>query len=437
MNTLVALAQTLLLIIMALPVFYLLLLMVSASFYRSSYPRTAPSQNASKDHPNFVILIPAHDEALTLPASLAVIKALPVPENVPVPLVVVVADNCSDNTADLARQAGVIVLERHNQEKRGKGYALEYAIDYLLSEYSLAQFNSLVIFDADTLPDQNFLKEACYALQSGQAILQGCYDILKPAESRRTRLLYTAFVIYNHIRPLGRAALGLSDGLRGNGMVFRREVLEAVPWKAFGLVEDIEYANRLVLSGRRVLYVPQAKLYGQAPGNRQAATTQRMRWESGRFSQARHDLPALLGRALRRADFNAFDRAMDLLIPPLALLAMLLLGLAALDSLCWFILGGGWLGATLWGWLVLLGSMGLFVIGSLVVARAPGWAYLALLSAPVYIVWKLQIYLRLLVKRAPDQWERTQRVKIDLSDLPPQTTVNSDDITPPQTQARK
>ncbi|MEI6043207.1 MAG: glycosyltransferase family 2 protein [Chloroflexota bacterium] len=426
MNYIVALIQLVLLVFCALPVFYLLFLMLAAAFYRRPrFPdpkkETIPA-TSTPDH--FVILIPAHNEALTLPATLETIKALRADSANP--LIVVVADNCSDETAELARQAGVLVYERHDAELRGKGHALQWAIRRLMAEYDPSQFNTLVIFDADTVPDAAFLQEAQYVLKRGGQVLQGRYDVLKPTESWRTILLYAAFVIYNHIRPLGRVTLGLSDGLRGNGMVFRREILERFPWEAFSLVEDIEYTTRLALAGLSVTYVPQAKLYGQAAATGKQATSQRMRWEGGRWAQAKQDVPPLLRRAIAKADFVAFDRAFDLIIPPLALLVMGLVALTVVDVGLWLVLGGELLGATVLAWLGLLAGMVLFVFGGLLVARAPFFAFIALLFAPFYIIWKMRIYAKMLFRRIPQEWVRTSRSKIELADAQSQVGLEKE-----------
>jgi 1,2-diacylglycerol 3-beta-glucosyltransferase len=284
----------------------------------------------------------------------------------------------------------------------------------LLADYDSRLFDTLVVFDADTLPDPAFLAAARPALRSGGQVLQGRYDVLDPRTSRRTRLLYAAFLIYNHIRPLGRTTLGLSDGLRGNGMVFRRAVLERFPWQAFSLVEDIEYTNRLALAGLKVTYVPEARFYGQAAATGRQASSQRMRWEGGRLAQARQDVPPLLRQALAKADLVALDRALDLLIPPLALLVMALVAGMLVSAGLWWWLGGPLLAAGLIGWLGLLAGMGLFVFGGLAVARAPRYAYLALLFAPVYVIWKTRIYARMLFRRVPREWIRTQRSKIEV-----------------------
>jgi 1,2-diacylglycerol 3-beta-glucosyltransferase len=414
LTTLIPLLQTILLLIFVVPVGYLLFLMLAAAFYR---PRS--SEKLGQSPLDYLILIPAHDEALTLPAVLPSILALRSGHGLRKPRVVVVADNCTDNTARLAQAFGAEVLERFDPRHGGKGYALEWAIGELMQEDKPARFEALVILDADTVPDKNFLEEIDRSFQTGARVVQGRYGILNQAQATwRTHLLSTAFLIYNHVRPLGRAVLGLSDGLRGNGMAFRREILEKFPWQAYGLVEDIEYANRLVKAGLKVTYAPAAIIYGQGAASRKQATVQRMRWEGGRFRQVRADVPSLLATALTRASFSALDRALDLLIPPLALLALLLGGLTTLDVILWLVLGGAWLGATVIGWLMLMVALALFVLGGLAVARAPRAAWLALLFAPFYVLWKLQIYIRMLVVKAPKEWIRTPRSTIEARDVP-------------------
>ena len=420
MSNLIATVQLVLLIILAIPVIYLVILMLAASFYGRHRKLSQNITGEVSSVTKFVILVPAHDEALTLPTTLQTIKALRYTGDrgqVLSPIVVVIADNCTDTTAKVARDAGVIVFERHDKTLPGKGQALNWAIKLLLQQYAPAEFNALVIFDADTVPDKAFLTEANQALYDGGQVLQGRYDLLNQGQSWRTRLLYSALVLYNHIRPLGRTVLGLSDGLRGNGMVFRRQVLEQLPWQAFSLVEDIEYTNRLALAGIKVTYVPQALIYSQAAHTGKQASSQRMRWEGGRIKQAKQDVPTLMHQFLTKRDWVAFDRAVDLIIPPLTILLFGLGGLTFISLLTWLWLGGLSLSISLVGCLFLLAAMVFFVIGGLWIGRCPLSAYTALLFAPFYMLWKLPLYLKMGLSRAPQQWIRTSRSKIELNDL--------------------
>jgi 1,2-diacylglycerol 3-beta-glucosyltransferase len=143
-----------------------------------------------------------------------------------------------------------------------------------------------------------------------------------------------------------------------------------------------------------------------------------MRWEGGRFRQARKDIPGLLRNAVKKLSFSALDRALDLLIPPLAMLALFLGGFATLNAALWVALGGPWLEATLLGWAGLITGLIIFVVGGLLVGRAPRAAWAALAFAPFYIIWKLYIYGLMLLRRIPTEWVRTPRSIIDVKELP-------------------
>lgn len=400
MMSILGLIGTLLILAFGVQVLYILVLTVAALFYKA--PKSVQSGSE-----RFVVLIPAHNEAEMLPMMLGPIQALRAGADAPVPHVVVIADNCTDTTAELARQAGVTVYERFDEAARGKGHALEWAMQKLPQDFP--DYTACVIFDADTLVDANFLKAATAALSNGAQILQGRYDVLSPFKNWRTFMLYIAFALANHIRPLGRSVLHLSDGLRGNGMVFRREVLEQVPWQAYGLVEDIEYSNRLVQSGYRITYVPQAIVYGEAPSSAKAATSQRMRWEGGRKAQAKKDIPLLMRQAAKRRSLVFFDRAFDLIIPPLVQLVFAVMAVAFFNIVAWFLFKGSWLALDAALSTALLGGLALYVVGGLLVARVPPKAFLMLSFAPFYLPWKMKFYAMMLFRRVPTDWIRTPR----------------------------
>ncbi len=399
--------------VLTLLVLYLLFLAIAAAFYRR--PKVRAGTDATTRYPEMVILIPAHDEALTLPDTLEHFKNLRLDRaGLVKPKIVVIADNCTDDTAELAWRAGVQVYERHDTELRGKGHAMRWAFEKLPMDFP--NYQAVVIFDADTVPHQDFMIEAAAAIYRGVKVMQGRYDVLKPFETWRTSLMYIAFAIFNHIRPLGRASLGLSDMLKGNGMVFSRETLETIPWNSYSLVEDLEHTTRLVLAGIPIKYVPEAKLYGQAAATRKQATSQRLRWEGGRGAQARSDVPKLMKAAFKKRSFIPFDRAMDLIIPPLGLLVALIGFFAIINWMALWLVGGTWLFWSAALWLVPVVGIVFFVIIGLLVAKVPPRAYLSLLYAPFYVIWKLWIYFTLFTRRLPKEWVRTERNKIDVND---------------------
>ncbi|HZB95958.1 MAG TPA: glycosyltransferase, partial [Herpetosiphonaceae bacterium] len=230
--------------------------------------------------------------------------------------------------------------------------------------------------------------------------------------SRRTALMYVAFRIFNYVRPLGRRVLGLSTGLQGNGMCFAKSVIERYAWNAFSLAEDIEYTTTLVLNGEQVTFAPEAQVWAQMPAARAQATSQRMRWEAGRLQLARRDGLRLVSQGLRRLDFRIVDWGIDLLIPPLAALTLTIAAAIACVGLLVTLAPAAVTSVLLVLWLALVAALVFFILSAMVVGGVSRQAYPAMLSAPWYVAWKLWIYLRLLMRRTPRAWVRTDRARI-------------------------
>jgi 1,2-diacylglycerol 3-beta-glucosyltransferase len=376
---------------------YLLLLAIASG--RATGPRLEGGEPPRK---RLVVLVPAHDEAALIGRCVGSLRSQTYPASLF--RVVVVADNCTDDTALLAAGAGAEVMERRNEEARGKGHALRWAMDRILAESEPP--DAVVVVDADSVADVALLAGLAGRLSSGAQVVQGEYLVLAGDDSARSRLVEAAFLLFHRVRLGGRSALGLPVNLVGNGMLFSRTLLAALPWNAFSGVEDLEYSIALRLAGVRPAYAPQALVRGPIPRGYSAMRGQRLRWEGGRFHLARRRLPELLGRGLR-GDAGALDAAVDLAVPPLGLLAMALLagatasaalvalGLAAMPSLL--------------PWALALVCLGGFVLVGLQSAGAPASTYLALLEVPRFLLWKLLTYLRLARGFDPARWERSQR----------------------------
>ena len=376
---------------------YLMVLAVALS--RTGGPPPAPSRPAGQ---RLLVLVPAHDEeALVARCVLSLLE-----QSYPRRLyqVFVVADNCSDGTAAAARAAGATVLERRDEEARGKGRALRWAIDHVLASERTA--DAIVVVDADSVAERDLLAGLAEQLAAGAEAVQAEYLILVEDDTPRARLLEAAFLLFHRVRLGGRAALGLPVNLVGNGMLFSRHLLESLPWNAFTGVEDLEYSINLRLAGFRPRYAPAAVVRGPIPEGYSSMRGQRMRWEGGRFHVVRSRLPSLFGHALSR-DARLFDAALDLAVPPLGLLLMALLA----GTLCSGILAA-LRAAPLWAalpWALGLACLFGFVILGLRAARAPQATYRALLEAPRYLLWKLLTYGRLARGFDPGRWERAQR----------------------------
>jgi cellulose synthase/poly-beta-1,6-N-acetylglucosamine synthase-like glycosyltransferase len=353
----------------------------------------------------FVVVVPAHDEAQGIARTVGSLLAMDYPRELY--RVLVVADNCTDDTADRARAAGALVLPRYDPTRRGKGHALAHAFQHVLRE---GRADAVVVVDADTVVSPNLLRSFSARLACGASAVQADYGVSNPGASWRTCLMAVALSAVHTLRSVARERLGLSSGLFGNGMCFLTSLLRAVPHDAFSVVEDLEYGIALGDAGHRVHYAHEARVYGEMPGGERAGRTQRRRWEEGRRSMVRLHARRLLVRGLQERDPLALDLALDLLVPPLATLAVATaLGLAASVALSW---GVGHVVPAGWAWAGC--ALGLLGYG-LRAWQLSGTGLRGLASlgyAPVYIGWKIVLLARR-PSRAAGEWVRTAREGAD------------------------
>ncbi len=242
-------------------------------------------------------------------------------------------------------------------------------------------------------------------LESGADAVQGQYRVRDPGATTATALRAAALSLRHHLRPLGRTALGASSGLYGNGMAFATRVLEARAWSDH-LTEDIEMQNDLLLSGVLVDYAPDAVVEAAMPTTLEGARTQNERWERGRIELAARYVPRLARLAARdpRNRVAAVDGALDHLVPPLSVLVAATGGVAAASTAVGVLRGR----RSTAGWGLVLALVGHLVSG-LVLSRAPAAVYRSLLHAPRLVVWKLALWVRMLVRPGAEGWARTAR----------------------------
>jgi hypothetical protein len=297
------------------------------------------------------------------------------------------------------------VLERHDAARRGKGYALAFAFDAVLGG---GDVDAVVVVDADTSISGNLLQAFDREIRTGHAALQAHYDVRDADASWRTRLAKLALVLFHGVRSLGREALGVSCGLRGNGMCFTVALLRTVPHAAFSLVEDLEYGITLGLAGSRVRYVADAVVSGDMPESSAASRTQRARWEGGRRAIRRQFAVVLLRRTVRERSPLLLDLALDLLVPPLTtVFALLAAGTAA--AVVALLLAGDKPSPSpsLWAWAAADGAFLVYVARGCALTGYFWRAARDLAWAPVFMLWKLS------VRAAPgvvgEEWVRTGR----------------------------
>ena len=364
--------------------------------------RRTPSRPTRVPRTRFDVLVPAHDEAEGIAATLTSLRTVDYPRALY--RVIVVADNCRDATSARARCAGAVVVVREDEDHQGKGYAL--ACGY---EASLADgfADAVVVVDADSVVSPNLLRVFDAALGAGHEVLQADYGVRNPGASRSTRLVTLGFALFHGVRSTARERLGLSCGLRGNGMCFTADVLRRIPHRSFSLAEDVEYGLELGLAGVRVAYVAEARVLGDMPTGRQARRSQRERWEGGRQALVRRYAGSLLRAAAAKRDPIALDLALDLLVPPLSRLATVVLGGWLLAMLA--TVNGVPAEAAVAFWSLAAVGLGTYLVRGCA-ATGDGWGAVATLaSAPVYMVWRLTLRTsRSYTQQLP--WVRTSRL---------------------------
>ncbi|HEY1956351.1 MAG TPA: glycosyltransferase family 2 protein [Polyangiaceae bacterium] len=344
--------------------------------------------------PRLDVIVPAHDEEANVAATVESLLSADYPTGSF--RVVVVADNCSDATAARAAAAGADVIERVDAERRGKGFALARAFEETLAR---GEADAVVVVDADTRVSKNLLRAMAARLAAGEVAVQAEYGVRNPESSWRTRLMVLAFALFHTLRSRARERVGVSCGLRGNGMAFATSVLREVPYDAFSIVEDVEYGIALGRAGHRVAYAGEATVMGEMPSTSDAARSQRQRWERGRRALVRAVGPKLLARAVAKRSALELDLAADLLVPPLSTL-VLWIALGVIVSTV------ARLPIAFVAWSLAAVATGAYVARGASIAGLGVRAVRDLAWAPIYVAWKLAV-----PARRPDEWIRTAREK--------------------------
>ncbi len=377
---------------------YLGLLTLAAT----SCPAGRPGPGAAATR--FAVLVPAHDEARLIGATVAGLRSMDYPTDRF--RVYVVADHCTDDTAALAARAGAEVLEHVDPEPRGKGAALRWAMARIDPEADV-----VVIVDADTVAEPDLLRALDARFAGGARVVQATYAVHHLDASPVVALREAALAVRHHLRPLGRVSIGASCGLFGNGMAFHRDVLAGVTVSDH-LTEDLELGCELVLRGERIDFAPEATVRAEMPDSLEGAATQNERWERGRIDVARRYVARLVGSALRpgaRRRIARLDAAADLLIPPLSVNVVFSV---ASTAVAWVVAIATSRRRSWWLAAISAASSGILVVhvlAALRLANVSREVYRSLAAAPRVVWWKTMLWLRMLVGREDVAWQRTAR----------------------------
>ena len=360
--------------------------------------RLSGTQASGMTIPSATIIVPAHDEEAILDDRLAALKQAAGAFHI-----LLVADNCSDGTADIARRHGVDVIERFDDERRGKGYALDFARHHLQANPPAV----VLIIDADCAMDAESIALLAYRCAATGSPCQATnLQAPAPGASPAVQLSTFAFFIKNVIRQRAMQRLAGRVHLLGTGMALPWPIFERATMATADIVEDLKLGQDLAMSGHGPIFIEDATIWSIAE-TVSNTLSQRRRWEGGFLENALRRGPAMFGTSLLKRDMRGLWASINVMVPPFALLILIDLGLVLIGVLVaaathvrlWplFIMGGA---------LVLAG-------GALGLAWAAGGSRFVslrgLVQIPFYLSWKLPMYLGFVRRGTPKEWMRTGR----------------------------
>ena len=365
--------------------------------------RRVPDAGAAQGLPalalRVAVLVPAHNESVNVIPTIECLRR----QLGPLDALLVIADNCNDDTAALARGAGAQVVERQDAQMRGKGYALAFGVDQLRADPP----DVVLVVDADCVLSDGAVAcivQRCGATGNPVQML----NLMSAGENAglKLRILEFAMLMKNLVRPLGSFHLGGACHLMGTGMALPWALMASARLATGHITEDMKLGVDLAVAGHAPQFLPQVRVSSAFPQDTGVAKVQKSRWEHGHLATLTEELPGLLAAAFRTGKPALIVMAMDLLIPPVAFY-FLLLGVAELVSLGATLLWSAWLPAA-----VLL-SLSVLAFG-LAIGLA-WWGFgrhllsaRELLTTPLYALWKLPVYLAYFLKKRSG-WVRTKR----------------------------
>ena len=361
---------------------------------------SAPKETSEtkSPRPKIAVLIPAYNEAAGIAATISTI----LPQLTPDDRLLVIADNCTDATAQIARNCGASAIERQDTQRKGKGYALDFGLESIASDPP----EVVIMVDADCICGPDALETLARVAVASSRPVQATYLMEQPPNpTPKDSISALAFLVKNLVRPSGLKQLGFPSLLTGTGMAFPWSIIRSVSLASSNIVEDMQMSLDLAIGGSPTIFCPEARVTGCLPQQQQVAKTQRTRWEHGHIQTLLTQTPRLTAASVQQKRFDLLAIALDLSVPPLSLLVAIWLA-AFVASLLAATFGTSPIPA------ILLAVQGILILVSIVGAWAKfGRADISgstLLSVPFYILWKIPLYFGFLLKRQT-KWVRTER----------------------------
>ena len=351
--------------------------------------------------PPIAILVPAHNESTGLRGTVANIQTQLQPHD----RLLVIADNCSDDTAAVAAAAKAEVIERNDPAKRGKGYALDWGVRHLVPDPR----EIIIIVDADCRLEDGAIDELVTVCAMTGRPTQALYLMKAPRASQiNHQVAEFSWRVKNWLRPLGLKAFNLPCQLMGTGMAFPWEVIRSADLANAHLVEDLKLGLDLARAGHAPVFCPSARVTSEFASSAKGAGSQRQRWEQGHLDMIFKAAPRLLVDAIAHRNLDLFAITLDLAVPPLSLLCMLVLGIFGLS-----LLAAGF-GVSSSALAISTATLLMFVIATALAWLSCGRDVVpisSLVLIPSYILRKINLYRQFVFGRIETEWNRTDRTK--------------------------
>ena len=289
---------------------YYFVLMVCGMWHKSDKKECPPKHS-------FAIIVCAHNESAVIGQLVNNLQVLDYPRHLYD--IFVVADNCKDDTAKIAREAGAEVYERFNTEEVGKGYAMGWMFDKVFAMER--HYDAFVIFDADNLVHPHFLYEMNRHLEKGEPVIQGYLNAKNPTDTWVAGTFAIAFWMVNHMWHLAKYNLGLSTALGGTGMCIRTDIIRDYGWSCNSLTEDMEFSLKLLIHGVKTTWAHNAIVYDEKPLTFMQSWNQRKRWAQGHFDTGERYIPKLFVQGIKKGKWTILDGIVQITQPYFLLLS--------------------------------------------------------------------------------------------------------------------
>lgn len=349
----------------------------------------------------FAVLIPAHNEEELIGKLIASVSTIDYPEKSIE--VIIVADNCKDRTAEIAIESGIKCLIRYDKIKRGKPYALEWA----LQQIDLDEYDAFVIVDADTTIGSNFFRAMNDKINNGNEAIQGYFDVMNPNDTWLTRIAIVPGILKFRMRYAVKEKLKLSCPLMGNGMCFSSGIIKKYGWNAFSITENWEYYIKLVLNGYRVSYAENATIFSHAVTELSHGETQRKRWLKGQIGVLCAYYKALLRRVVEKQSLASLDALLELLLPSYSMLlswTMVMFFMLFVSSL----IDARFVKLKNWSAVLLLAQV-IYCLYAFGLSKPSLKTWVSLAYIPAFLGWKVLVTFKGLMGLKDKTWVKTER----------------------------